>query len=92
MTPSSGAESQAKRLYDDLLSEKSSYNKLIRPVGNTSESLTVKIGLKLTSIIDVVSTIAMSARVGETGVVATFQNGVPGASFLRILFKFRVKI
>jgi len=49
------AESQAKRLYDDKLTEKSTYKKLIRPVDNTSESLTVHIGLRLTSIIDVVS-------------------------------------
>jgi len=47
-------ESHAKRLYDDKL-EKSTYKKLIRPVDNTSESLTVRIGLRLTSIIDVVS-------------------------------------
>ena len=44
----------AKRLYDEML-ETNRYDKLIRPVGNTSESLTVKIGLRLTSIIDVVS-------------------------------------
>lgn len=48
----SGSE-EAKRLYDDLL-EKSNYNKLIRPMGN--DSLIVKIGLRLTQIIDVVST------------------------------------
>ena len=58
MTSSCGrcAESQAKRLYDDKL-EKSTYKKLIRPVDNASESLTVRIGLRLTSIIDVVSDI-----------------------------------
>ena len=42
----------AKRLYDDLLSN---YNKLIRPVGNSSEKLTVRFGLKFTQLIDVVS-------------------------------------
>jgi nicotinic acetylcholine receptor len=42
----------AKRLYDDLLRD---YNKLIRPVGNTSDTLIVKLGLRLTQIIDVVS-------------------------------------
>jgi hypothetical protein len=47
-------ESDAKRLYDDKL-KKSVYSKLIRPVGNTSDSLVVKVGLRLTSIIDVVS-------------------------------------
>jgi hypothetical protein len=47
-------ESDAKRLYDDKL-KKSGYSKLIRPVGNTSDSLLVEVGLRLTSIIDVVS-------------------------------------
>ncbi|XP_017478036.1 PREDICTED: acetylcholine receptor subunit alpha-like 1 [Rhagoletis zephyria] len=40
----------AKRLYDDLMS---SYNKLVRPVQNNSEKLTVKLGIKLTQLIDV---------------------------------------
>ncbi|XP_045467869.1 acetylcholine receptor subunit alpha-like 1 [Harmonia axyridis] len=40
----------AKRLYDDLLSN---YNRLIRPVGNNSDRLTVKMGLKLAQLIDV---------------------------------------
>uniref|UniRef100_A0A2S2QYQ2 Acetylcholine receptor subunit alpha-like 1 n=1 Tax=Sipha flava TaxID=143950 RepID=A0A2S2QYQ2_9HEMI len=40
----------AKRLYDDLLSN---YNRLIRPVGNNSDRLTVKMGLKLSQIIEV---------------------------------------
>ena len=42
----------AKRLYDDLLSN---YNKLVRPVENTSDHLTVRITLKLSQLIDVVS-------------------------------------
>ena len=50
----SGTESDANRLYDDKL-KKNGYNKLIRPVGNTSDTLTVRIGLRLTQIIDVVS-------------------------------------
>lgn len=41
----------AKRLYDDLLSN---YNRLIRPVGNNSDRLTVKMGLRLSQLIDVV--------------------------------------
>lgn len=49
-----GTESDAKRLYDDKL-KRNGYNKLIRPVGNTSDALTVRIGLSLTQIIDVVS-------------------------------------
>lgn len=48
------ANPEAKRLYDDLLSN---YNRLIRPVGNNSDRLTVKMGLRLSQLIDVVSTI-----------------------------------
>ena len=44
----------AKRLYDDLLSN---YNKLVRPVINTSDVLRVCIKLKLSQLIDVVSII-----------------------------------
>ncbi|XP_050435846.1 acetylcholine receptor subunit alpha-like 1 isoform X2 [Adelges cooleyi] len=40
----------AKRLYDDLLSN---YNRLIRPVGNNSDRLTVKMGIKLSQLIEV---------------------------------------
>ncbi|XP_071450354.1 acetylcholine receptor subunit alpha-like 1 [Hetaerina americana] len=40
----------ARRLYDDLLSN---YNRLIRPVGNNSDRLTVKMGLRLSQLIDV---------------------------------------
>ncbi|OQV13811.1 Acetylcholine receptor subunit beta-like 2 [Hypsibius exemplaris] len=40
----------AKRLYDDLLA---GYNRLIRPVGNNTERLTVKMGLRLSQLIDV---------------------------------------
>lgn len=49
----------AKRLYDDML-QKSKYNHLIRPVSNESDSLVVRVGLRLTSIIDVVSTTGFS--------------------------------
>ena len=42
----------AKRLYDDLLSN---YNKLVRPVVNVTDVLTVRIKLKLSQLIDVVS-------------------------------------
>ncbi|KAG8188793.1 hypothetical protein JTE90_009186 [Oedothorax gibbosus] len=44
------ANPDAKRLYDDLMS---SYNRLIRPVSNNSDTLTVKMGLKLSQLIDV---------------------------------------
>ena len=48
------ANPAAKRLYDDLL-KTSGYNKLVRPVGNNSDTLTVYLGLKLGQLIDVVS-------------------------------------
>lgn len=47
----------AKRLYDDLLSN---YNKLVRPVVNTTDVLKVCIKLKLSQLIDVVSKIKFS--------------------------------
>nr|QEM43363.1 nicotinic acetylcholine receptor alpha 2 subunit [Bradysia odoriphaga] len=39
----------AKRLYDDLLS---TYNRLIRPVSNNTETVLVKLGLRLSQLID----------------------------------------
>ncbi|XP_016904099.1 acetylcholine receptor subunit alpha-L1 isoform X2 [Apis cerana] len=39
----------AKRLYDDLLSN---YNRLIRPVSNNNETVVVKLGLRLSQLID----------------------------------------
>lgn len=48
----------AKRLYDDLLSN---YNKLVRPVVNTTDVLKVCIKLKLSQLIDVVSLRANSS-------------------------------
>lgn len=44
----------AKRLYENLL-EQSNYQKVIRPVSNVSDKLTVRVGLRLTQLIDVVS-------------------------------------
>lgn len=41
----------AKRLYDDLLSN---YNRLIRPVSNNTETVLVKLGLRLSQLIDLV--------------------------------------
>ncbi|KAL3253723.1 hypothetical protein MRX96_054502 [Rhipicephalus microplus] len=41
----------AKRLYDDLISR---YNKLVRPVVNDTDALTVRIKLKLSQLIEVV--------------------------------------
>jgi nicotinic acetylcholine receptor len=48
----SGGNPDAKRLYDDLLSN---YNKLVRPVVNVTEAVTVRLKLKLSQLIDVVS-------------------------------------
>ncbi|KAF4522316.1 hypothetical protein B566_EDAN011317 [Ephemera danica] len=47
----SSGNPDAKRLYDDLLSN---YNKLVRPVVNVTDALTVRIKLKLSQLIDVV--------------------------------------
>ncbi|XP_058792854.1 acetylcholine receptor subunit alpha-like 1 isoform X2 [Phymastichus coffea] len=50
LAPAVQANPEAKRLYDDLLSN---YNRLIRPVGNNSDKLTVKLGLRLSQLIDI---------------------------------------
>ncbi|CAG9764360.1 unnamed protein product [Ceutorhynchus assimilis] len=50
LTSGSCGNPDAKRLYDDLLSN---YNKLVRPVVNVSDALSVKIKLKLSQLIDV---------------------------------------
>lgn len=42
----------AKRLYDDLLSN---YNRLIRPVSNNTQTVLVKLGLRLSQIMELVS-------------------------------------
>ena len=51
----------AKRLYDDLLSN---YNKLVRPVVNTTDALQVMIKLKLSQLIDVVSGLNITTSKG----------------------------
>ncbi|CAF1383687.1 unnamed protein product, partial [Didymodactylos carnosus] len=43
---------EAKRLYEELIKVRS-YNKLIRPVKNNNEKLTVYLGLRLTQLLDV---------------------------------------
>ena len=55
-----GDNPDAKRLYDDLLSN---YNKLVRPVVNVSEAVTVRLKLKLSQLIDVVSYFVFSANI-----------------------------
>lgn len=54
------ADQDAKRLYEDLLTD---YNRLIRPVGNNSDRLTVKLGLKLSQLIDVVKSVDLNILV-----------------------------
>lgn len=49
----------AKRLYDDLLSN---YNRLIRPVSNNTQTVLVKLGLRLSQLIDLVSLIYVSVK------------------------------
>lgn len=51
-TPGCAANADTKRLYHDLIN---GYSSLIRPVGNNSDRLTVKMGLRLSQLIDVVS-------------------------------------
>ena len=46
----------AKRLYDEILS---GYNKLVRPVKNVTDPVTVKVKLKLSQLIDVVRMISL---------------------------------
>jgi hypothetical protein len=46
------ASTDAERLYDDLIN---GYNSLIRPVGNNSDQLTVRLSLRLSQLIEVVS-------------------------------------
>lgn len=46
------ANPDAKRLYDDLLS---TYNRLIRPVSNNNDTVLVKLGLRLSQLIELVT-------------------------------------
>ena len=52
VTKATKANPDAKRLYDDLLSN---YNRLIRPVSNHTEKVTVKLGLRLSQLVDLAS-------------------------------------
>lgn len=53
--PPLAANPDARRLYDDLL-YKRRYNRLVRPVVNYSQTLTVQVGLKLSQLLNVVRT------------------------------------
>ena len=57
------ANPDAKRLYDDLLSD---YNRLIRPVSNSTERVTVKLGLRLSQLMDLVSSVCSGNDAGVT--------------------------
>lgn len=48
----SQANRDANRLFEDLLAD---YNKLVRPVDNNSDTLVVRFKLKLSQLLDVVS-------------------------------------
>lgn len=50
------ANKDARRLYDDLFS---TYNKLTRPSRNISEPVRVKLGLKVSQLIEVVSNLSI---------------------------------
>lgn len=53
----------AKRLYDDLLSN---YNRLIRPVSNHTQTVLVKLGLRLSQLIDLVRFFSLFAYFGSS--------------------------
>jgi hypothetical protein len=65
------ANPDAKRLYDDLLSN---YNRLIRPVSNNSDTLTVWLGLKLSQLIEVVSAVTTFTEFHLKVFVSKFSN------------------
>lgn len=64
----SEANPDAKRLYDDLLSN---YNRLIRPVSNNTDTVLVKLGLRLSQLIDLVSLTSQSLVVIVTRISQT---------------------
>lgn len=53
------ANPDANRLYEDLMM---TYNKIVRPVANESERVVVKLSLKLSQLIDVVSIFAFKLQ------------------------------
>lgn len=60
--PDSECNPDAKRLYDDLLSN---YNRLIRPVSNNTHTVLVKLGLRLSQLIELVRIDTFSLKVKE---------------------------
>lgn len=59
-----GHEPAEKKRHEFLLSEK--YSKLIRPTGNNTVQLTVKLGMRLSQLLDVVSMRHLMAVIVKT--------------------------
>ena len=73
----------AKRLFDDLLS---SYNKLVRPVINVTDAVTVKFKLKLSQLIDVVRKFFFARRIKKYSQdISKFWGITRGVVFRRFL-------
>lgn len=68
----------AKRLYDDLLSN---YNRLIRPVSNNTDTVVVKLGLRLSQLIDLVRGITCLRRVYQSPLESRVLDERPAARF-----------
>uniref|UniRef100_A0A8W7PUC9 Neurotransmitter-gated ion-channel ligand-binding domain-containing protein n=1 Tax=Anopheles coluzzii TaxID=1518534 RepID=A0A8W7PUC9_ANOCL len=80
------ANPDSKRLYDDLLSN---YNRLIRPVGNNSDRLTVKMGLRLSQLIDVnLKNQIMTTNVWVEQVMGGEECGLPAVRYFIPLVYF----
>ena len=75
------ANPDAKRLYDDLLSN---YNRLIRPVANNTDMIIVRMGYKLSQLVDLVSLGNLERAICIPGILRGFWNNT-----LREEFDFR---
>ena len=77
------ANPHAKRLYSDLLVN-SSYSKLIRPVVFNNDTLTVKLGLRLSQLIGIVSIVSFGiASIVSFGIVSIVSFGIVSIVSLR---------
>lgn len=74
------ANPDAKRLYDDLLSN---YNRLIRPVSNNTDTVLVKLGLRLSQLIDLVR---LAAAASSNGLHRAFHFRISRTKFWRQTF------
>ena len=75
------ANPDAKRLYDDLMSN---YNRLIRPVSNHTEQITVKLGVRLSQLVELERSLLQCTRTHYLGV----SNEYTYLIFLVITFSF----